>query len=604
MLLGDARSRALIKVGYGCNNRCLFCHTLDNREVRSSGAEVARKITRAAQLGFGSAVLSGGEATIRPELLAWAGQIARHGLELGLVTNGRMLAYPELVDKLQRFGLGYVHLSLHSANPEIHDRLVRADAFEQTLRAIGLLADGGLALTVACVVTRYNLSHLRQLVQLLSPFGGLCLKFSMAEPKGGGRALFDELVPPVSEAAAAVVDAIDFGTALGQGGRYAHESFPLCLLPGKAHLLGDLRASGFTHMSEAFEEDFFPVDNRNRVHAERCRDCALRGACPGLFVEYDARRGSGELEPLRAPRSNCFHYLVSSSSLPWKPPAPCPVRELPPAVFDRNRALFIRRENQLRVCKTETRDFADSEIGEIKHAKSQLYLDISRKTAPDDFSADLLKLAPLDECNACPEREGCPGCYRAAAGDVFAAEDERLHRLLATLQGRVLEVGCGDGRYTSVFAPECEAGRISYLGVEPNATAAQRARDLNPWAQVVTGRVEELALEEGTWDHVLVLNSYNHLRSPEEVMPKLVDAVRPSGTFTVADNTAFALVRSPEQSRRAEAGPARFEHYRNHSAREAMQLLSGLGLQLLESREVGSNTGNGWYLHFRTRNER
>src|SRR5690606_33678654 len=64
------RSRkALIKVGYGCNENCTFCHTAEVRHIDGTSDEVVRKIRRAAQLGHGMVVLSGGEPTIRPELM-------------------------------------------------------------------------------------------------------------------------------------------------------------------------------------------------------------------------------------------------------------------------------------------------------------------------------------------------------------------------------------------------------------------------------------------------------------------------------------------------------------------------------------------------------
>ena len=89
--------KALVKVGYGCNNHCTFCHTLDVRHVDAESDEIDRKIDRAAHLGHTMVVLSGGEATMRRELLRWAARTAARGMDFGLVTNGRMLVYPDLL---------------------------------------------------------------------------------------------------------------------------------------------------------------------------------------------------------------------------------------------------------------------------------------------------------------------------------------------------------------------------------------------------------------------------------------------------------------------------------------------------------------------------
>ena len=92
--------KALIKVGYACNENCTFCHTADMRHIDDSADRIDWKISRAKRLGYTMAVLSGGEPTMRPELLRWARKSAALGLDFGLVTNGLMLSYPHVVDEL------------------------------------------------------------------------------------------------------------------------------------------------------------------------------------------------------------------------------------------------------------------------------------------------------------------------------------------------------------------------------------------------------------------------------------------------------------------------------------------------------------------------
>ena len=141
--------KALIRVGYACNNNCSFCHTLDLRPAEETAATVERKIARAKALAHDMVVLSGGEPTMRPELRRWAALSQKCGLQLGLVTNGRMLSYEKLVDDLVGHGLTYTHLSVHGGNAELHNGMVRADAFEQTLCAVGNLRDRGVEVTAA-----------------------------------------------------------------------------------------------------------------------------------------------------------------------------------------------------------------------------------------------------------------------------------------------------------------------------------------------------------------------------------------------------------------------------------------------------------------------
>ncbi len=110
--------KALIKVGYACNENCTFCHTADMRHIDDSADRVDWKIARAKRLGYTMAVLSGGEPTMRPELLRWARKSAALGLDFGLVTNGLMLSYPHVVDELVNdCRLRYVYMSMHGGRP-------------------------------------------------------------------------------------------------------------------------------------------------------------------------------------------------------------------------------------------------------------------------------------------------------------------------------------------------------------------------------------------------------------------------------------------------------------------------------------------------------
>jgi MoaA/NifB/PqqE/SkfB family radical SAM enzyme len=171
------RALALIKVGYACNEHCTFCHTQDIRPIQGERGEIEAKITRAKALGHTMVVFSGGEPTIRPELLDWAARVAALDMDVGLVTNGLVLAYDDVVAKLLASRLRYVYLSLHGGDARVHDAIVRAEAFAAARRALANLA-GKVDLTVNCVVTQQNLAHLRALVDLVLDHEGAVVKLS------------------------------------------------------------------------------------------------------------------------------------------------------------------------------------------------------------------------------------------------------------------------------------------------------------------------------------------------------------------------------------------------------------------------------------------
>jgi pyruvate-formate lyase-activating enzyme/SAM-dependent methyltransferase len=595
--------KALIKVGYACNENCTFCHTADLRERNDTAERVAWKIRRAKALGYTMVVLSGGEPTIRPELLPWARLTASLGMDFGLVTNGLLLSYPHVTSELiEACRLRYVYMSIHGGDAKVHRSVVRADTFDQAIGALRLLAGRVPDLTANCVVTTANLPHLRPLVERLLPLRDLTVKLSMTQPKGGGKHAFDVIVPDVEECAAAVKDAILHGIALrGPAAlpRFAHDGLPFCLLPGLEDLYDDLKTHRFATMIEADEDDFVPVDDVAKVHPPVCAGCGLRGACPGLFRGYLEARGDAALKPvLGKPRSNAFHY-VPERDIARPRGAPCPLKADGVSPYDRGRTLLLRLADRMRLFRTETRDFSDEEILAVKEATGQLYLDVSTKLAPDDFAKDLRKLVLSSECKQCEKRPVCTGAWEPLREDLFIRDDSRVRALVSALAGRVLDLGAGEGPYLDLLAPKIASGEVEYVGVEPDPGRLAMFAARAPRATLLPVRAEDLPAGAGPFDHVLCLRSYNHFADPRAALAPAIDRLRPGGSLLVADNVAFGLVRSLSHARRAERAASNgFEHHRNDGAAEALVALSTFPLELLERRDTGPLTSNQWLLRY------
>jgi len=613
--------KALVKVGYGCNEHCTFCHTLDVREIQGASAEVEAKIRRAATLfahqlpppphgEVGMVVLSGGEPTIRPELLRWADLVASLGMDLGLVTNGLMLAYPEQVEALLRRRLRYVYLSLHGGSARVHNLMVRTHAFDAAYAALKNLSGRGLDLHINCVVTKHNVLHLRGLVDAVLPFPDATLKFSMVEPKGGGDRLFDHIMPRVADVASHVMTAIAHGEANAgpHGPRFEHGGLPLCLLPGRETQYGDLRTHRYRTMIEVGEPDYFPVDDLNKLHPPACDGCALRGACPGLFRGYHEVHGDGELQRKPGPRANAFNYTLRGLV-----PVPadmsdehCPLKDGPLGVtpWDRGRDLFIRHHGKLAHYHADTRDFSDAEIAAIKHHDAQIYVDASRKPAPDDFARDLVPLVRASLCTGCPHETRCAGIHEPVLADIFTRDDAHVRILLASLRGELLDLGCGEAPYADVLAPAVASGDLQYLGLDPDQSALATIATRLPRARLLAGAAD-LDLGVRRFDHITILRSWNHLPDPTADLTSLLPRLRPGGSLLVVDNVAFGLARTPAQTHRGERSAARWEHHNSDDATAAHARITAaatacdVSLTLSDRRDVGPGTSNQWLLHYR-----
>lgn len=599
--------KALIKVGYACNENCSFCHTLDIRHIDGPTAEIDRKIHRAAELGHSMVVLSGGEPTIRPELLHWAKLTASLDLDFGLVTNGQMLAYPDVVEKLLEQRLRYVYLSLHGGSAKVHNLMVRSNGYDHAMAALKNLSGRGIDLSVNCVITRHNVDHLIGLVDTLLPYPDLLIKFSMVEPKGGGNQLFRHLMPDVSHVAKRVREAIAHGQAKAgpTGPRFAHGAIPLCLLPGLEHLYDDLKTHAYRTMIEVGEPDFFPVDDLNKQHPPACEGCALRGPCPGLYNGYYEAFGDAELRPVHnRPRANSYNYTLVDVREGGSADA-CPLKQgLGITPWERGRSLFVRNAGRLARFRADTRDFSDGELHVIKHDLGQVYYDVSRKPAPTDFARDLVKLKRSALCTGCEHQAGCTGLFEPLLDDVFTRDDQHVRTTIAGVEGRVLDVGCGEGPYADLWAERVRSGCVDYVGIDPDANHLQQLAKRWPWAKLHPMTAEQLDPDvHGRFDHVLILRSWNHLHNPDHALTTIVEMLPAGGVLTIVDNVAFGLARTQKQSHRGERSSARHEHFRNDSAEQALAVLKKVAAErpftLLTHVEVGPKTSNQWIVQAR-----
>jgi len=596
-------SRAILKVGYRCNNRCRFCHSACLQGIPDLPEEaLAVRIREARDAGFHGVVLSGGEPGTRKDLLRAATLARSLGLAFGMISNGRMFSYRKLVDGLAARGMDYAYLSLHAADPQTHDTLVGIDGAQaQSLAGIRNAArHPGIRTTANTVVVRGNLDRLRAVVELLATIPRVRIKLSYVEPRGAVLEHPDE-IPSPGEAAAAMRDALEHGLRLGlPRTRLAWDGLPFCAMDGWLDRFADLFTDDLVSIREA-DEDFFPlVDYRNMARRPECRGCLIHDECRGTFARTWELFPGATVTPVTGGRSNSFNLAPTGATVEVGDPAACPIR----AAVDGGgeapgwRTVHLVREGALTATSTDTRDFGQPEVRRITHGLGQVYVDRAGAALVDDFGAQLQGTEPMPWCAGCPVAADCGGAYRPVEGDRFAPAEAEVRGILEGISGAVLDVGCGVGRYPGLFEGLLAGGAMSrYLALDP--TPGRGVRDLaESFAQVeiLEQGAETLELPPRSVDHALVLRSHNHLDDPWEAYYRIINAVRPGGRLLVVDNTAFALVRETEAVRRevADLDGLEPEHLRNHTGPEAEEFLRRFPLRLLQASDVGPGTANQW----------
>ncbi|MFH0962988.1 MAG: class I SAM-dependent methyltransferase [Planctomycetota bacterium] len=96
-------------------------------------------------------------------------------------------------------------------------------------------------------------------------------------------------------------------------------------------------------------------------------------------------------------------------------------------------------------------------------------------------------------------------------------------------RGRLLDVGCGSGRYLDMM----RTGGWTVTGVEPDPEAAERARALRH-LNVHTGTVTDAPLERESFDVITLWHVLEHVWNPNEVMERITGLLAPGGLLVVS----------------------------------------------------------------------
>ena len=185
----DLMVSAMTKKGqWHCNQKCVHCYAAgqalsDEEELTTDEWKKILDICRS--VGIPQVTFTGGEPTMREDLFELISH-ARWFISR-LNTNGIRLT-PEYCRKLHEAELDSVQITFYSADPQVHDRLVGAPRFNETLAGIRNALAGGLSVSINTPLCTLNRDYVKTL-ELLHELGviyvtcsGLITTGSAAEP--------------------------------------------------------------------------------------------------------------------------------------------------------------------------------------------------------------------------------------------------------------------------------------------------------------------------------------------------------------------------------------------------------------------------------------
>ena len=162
-----------ISVTDNCNLRCVYCMPVNGlqflpRADLLTPEEIAAVARVAVSVGFRKFRLTGGEPTLRPELVEIVERLARiEGIgDLAMTTNGIRL--PELAEPLKKAGMKRVNIHVDTLHPERLERIMRWGKLDETMRGIEAAEQAGLTpIKLNAVIARgYNDADVAELAAL------------------------------------------------------------------------------------------------------------------------------------------------------------------------------------------------------------------------------------------------------------------------------------------------------------------------------------------------------------------------------------------------------------------------------------------------------
>lgn len=294
-----------LKIGFQCNNHCLFCIQGDKRDIfpNKSDKEV-REILEQNVKDCQEVVFTGGEPTIREALISWVHYAKKLGYkEILIQTNGRLFAYKKYCQEIIKAGATEFSPALHGSTAKIHDYLTRAPgSFKQTIQGIQNLRGLNQYVATNSVITKLNYKDLPNLAKLLISLKVNQFQFAFIHINqiiANNPKLIQEIIPKYREIEPYVKKGLQLG--IDAGIPVMTEAIPYCFMDGYEGLV----AERIIPDTDVFDAEFEIKDytnyrkNKGKAKGPLCLKCKYFKICEGPWKEYPQIFGWDEFKPIK-----------------------------------------------------------------------------------------------------------------------------------------------------------------------------------------------------------------------------------------------------------------------------------------------------------------
>lgn len=304
--------RADIRLGYLCNNNCRFCCVAEQRMTNIPTAQVKQDLELARKNGAEKIVFTGGEPTIRKDILNLVAYAKKIGFsDILIITNGRMCSYPEFMDKLVANGLTSLCFSLPDVRKDVYEHLTQVKgSHAHLMKAMENASRHNLQISTITVITKLNYKQLpgitKLLIKLKDKYPRFFSELMFINPTDNAWTYREELVPRISKVAPYVHKSLE----MAKENRLVLnvEAIPMCYMQGYEDRVVELHMAKqrvFVDPDKGADYEY----NKNRrvkgkVKNEECDNCKYNSICEGVWQKYARIHGTDELKAVKKSAEN------------------------------------------------------------------------------------------------------------------------------------------------------------------------------------------------------------------------------------------------------------------------------------------------------------
>lgn len=200
----SAPYRMDLALTYRCNLACSHCYNVTRDKSELTTGQWKDVIRKTWDIGIPHVIFTGGEATLRDDLVELTGFAESLGLVTGLLTNGVKLADPGYVNELKEAGIDHIQITLESSDPEIHNRMTGVESFRDTVEGVSNCLEAGIFTITNTTITKDNADSITDTVSFLSELG--LSTFAVNTVIHSGRALESDFSLPIEKLEGVLLD--------------------------------------------------------------------------------------------------------------------------------------------------------------------------------------------------------------------------------------------------------------------------------------------------------------------------------------------------------------------------------------------------------------